>query len=810
MDEGFVHYDAADRLVVCNQRFRDIYPHLADILMPGVSFREVIETDARMRHQAGLIRDFGSYVADRIARHENPRGAFEVRQFNGNRIRIYERRTSDGGVVAIHTDVTALFARDQELERYSKLLKSTLENISQGICAGDSDLRLAIWNDTFFCMLDLPHSFRSIGTPIADMLRFTIARGDYGPCDPEEKLAELIAMVTDPRGARIERQNGSGRILEVLVRPMPGGGFVATYSDITDHRQAQVALRESEERYALAAKGANDGLWDWDLARNRIFYSTRWKQMLGHADPEIGQSPEEWFSRIHPYDVDRVTAQLDSHLAGGVSHFESEHRMLHADGSYRWMLTRGLAVRDENGRATRIAGSQTDVTDRRRTEERIVHDALHDALTALPNRTLFLDRLRQALARYKRDPAARFAVLYLDLDRFKVVNESLGHLRGDELLVTLGRRLEQAMRPGDTAARLGGDEFAVLLERVDSAAQAEAVARGIREALVAAFEIAGKPIHTTASIGLALADTAYERPEEILRDADLAMYHAKNEGRDRIEQFQAGMHRHAVAMFDLERDLRRAMDSGEMMLHYQPIVALASGRLAGFEALVRWNHSERGVISPLDFIPLAEETGLIVPLGRWVLNQACGQMRGWQAEWRARNPDDPPLMISVNLSARQFASATLVDDIEAGLRESGLAASDLRLEITETTLMRNGQRSAGMLQRLKQLSIKISVDDFGTGYSSLGYLTTFPIDCLKIDKTFCGDMTTSKGSREIVRTITDLGRSLSLDVIAEGVETAEQLAMLRGLGCHYAQGYFFSQPLAATEVEAMLARAPVW
>lgn len=590
------------------------------------------------------------------------------------------------------------------------------------------------------------------------------------------------------------------------MKPMPGGGLVVAYNDMTIRDEAEQALRKSEERYALAAAGANDGLWDWDLTTNRIFLSQRWKEMLGDVAGDMGDGAEEWFSRIHPEDVHRVTAQLDAHLNDAVSSFESEHRVRHRDSSYRWMLVRGLAVRDDSGHAYRIAGSMTDVTDRKRVEEQSIHDALHDNLTGLPNRTLFLERVRQALARHRRNASAAFGVIYLDLDRFKVVNESLGHIHGDDLIIAAARRLEHNLKFGDTVARLGGDEFAILLEDVIDKAEALSVCGMLQKALSTPFTLSSKEIFATASMGAAHSNEGYGRPEDILRDAELAMYKAKELGKAQAVAFDAKMRGTTITPLDVETDLRRALERNEITLRFQPIVSLSTGRIEGFEALARWMHAERGEIAPADFIPLAEETGMIVELGQWILRRACEQMVTWRREFA----DAGPLEVSVNLSGRQFSQLDLVRMVTNSLEGTGLDPSCLKLEITESALMENAHLSAQMLRDLKELNIQICVDDFGTGYSSLSYLHTFPIDTLKIDKSFVQDMGRNHHNLEIVRTISLLAQNLRLDVIAEGVETPEQLAQLRAIGCGFAQGYLFSQPLDIAGVEALLRENRSW
>jgi diguanylate cyclase (GGDEF)-like protein/PAS domain S-box-containing protein len=563
---------------------------------------------------------------------------------------------------------------------------------------------------------------------------------------------------------------------------------------------ALLALRESEERYALAVCGANDGLFDWDLRRNRIHLSPRWKEMLGHAVGEISSAPEEWLGRIHPDEVGEFRQRLEAHLKGQEAHFELEYRIRHRDGTYRWMLSRGLAVRDEQGEAYRMAGSLTDVTRRKEAEERLLHDALHDGLTGLANRTLFGDRLHQALARSRRRDDYSFAVLYVDFDQFKVINDSLGHLAGDEALVALARRLEACLRPGDTVARLGGDEFAVLVEDVDDVSQALRIADRIHAELSPPLRVRGHELFATASVGIARAAPRYEQAHELLRDADIAMYRAKRRGRGSSEIFDASMHVIATTRLKMETELRRALERQELRIHYQPVVSLETRRITGMEALVRWQHPERGLLLPEEFIPLAEEIGAIVPLGRWVLRNACAEAR----RWREGTNGGPPVAISVNLSARQFSQSDVLAVTCEALDESGLPAPSLRLELTESALMDDPVGAAAKLGQLKQLGVNLDIDDFGTGYSSLSYLRRFPIDALKIDRAFVSKMDAEVDDQEIVRTIITLAANLGVSAVAEGVETPAQEAQLRTFHCAYAQGFLFSRPVPAAEAAGLL------
>lgn len=425
--------------------------------------------------------------------------------------------------------------------------------------------------------------------------------------------------------------------------------------------------------------------------------------------------------------------------------------------------------------------------------EHFRHAAFHDTLTGLPNRALLTDHIKLSIERARRRSDHLFAVLFLDLDRFKNINDSLGHAAGDQFLIKIASRLQSCMRPTDTVARLGGDEFAILLDGLDTNEDAARIAERVQEELSQPFNLYGHEVYTTASIGITLCTTYYDSPENILRDADTAMYHAKENGKARYELFDAAMHASVMARLQLENDLRRAVENQEFLVYYQPIVTLDTGRIAGFEALVRWQHPERGFVSPSEFIPLAEETGLIVEIGAWVLRESCRQMRQWTIENGLRSS----LTMSVNLSTKQFAQPDLIDSVRQILSETGLDPSGLKLEITESAVMDNSDTAAYMLTQLRELGIKLSIDDFGTGYSSLSYLHRFPVNTLKIDRSFVSRMCEGDENAEIVRTIVTLATNLGMAVVAEGVETTEQHERLKELRCEYGQGYLFSMPVNA-------------
>jgi len=616
----------------------------------------------------------------------------------------------------------------------------------------------------------------------------------HSPHAPVILLDDHADRVTDLAATEIG-------VSDYLVHPSPATLERSLRYAIT-HQRALRRLAESEERHALALQGANDGLWDWDVRADKLYFSPRWKAMIGYPEAEIGDAPGEWLGRVHPDDRAGLTQALEGHLTGATQHFESEHRVQHRDSSYRWMLARGIAVRDPNGRATRVVGSQTDVTDRRQAEQRLQHDALHDALTGLPNRVLFLDRLAQSILRAQRQsPASCAAVLFLDLDRFKLVNDSLGHHVGDRLLVAVARRLESALRPGDTVARLGGDEFTILLDDVCDAREATVIAERVQQTLQDPFHLDGRELVVAASIGIALADPD-AAPPDVMRDADVAMYRAKAEGKGRHAVFDARMHELVMRRLDLETDLRHAIEADRIEVAYQPLVQIATGRIVGYEALARWHGPGGEPIDPADFVPIAEETGLIVALGRRVLDRACAEM----AEWRAL-PGGEGLMLSVNVSHRQLSEPNFPVELETVLAHTGLDPRALRLEVREHDLARDAEATRRTLAHvLETLGVRWQIDDFGTGASSLRLLHRFPGDAVKIFGPLVSGMGHDGGSFEIVKAIVELAHNLGLEVIAEGVETAGQLEHLRVLGCEFAQGYHVAAPLAAPDARALLAQ----
>ena len=558
-------------------------------------------------------------------------------------------------------------------------------------------------------------------------------------------------------------------------------------------RIGRQALAERESQLAEAHRTARLGSYTWDLRTNAVTWSDELHRVLGFDPGDVTDPAAAFASRIHPDDRDRVVEawRAAPQTAAPTS---IEYRIVRPDRETRWMHGQVRPTLDATGTPVQLVGTIQDITERKVAEEAILFQAGHDSLTQLPNRALFLDRLGHVLARRSRHPAGA-AVLFLDLDRFKWLNDSLGHAAGDELLVAVAARLRDAIRSEDTVARFGGDEFVVLCEDVADESEAEALADRIASILAQPVIVAGEETTVTVSVGIAFAPPAGsgENPESLVRDADAAMYRAKEQGRNRHELFDATTRELALARHETANALRRGIERGELVVHYQPALDLACGRVVGVEALVRWDHPQRGLLAPAEFISLAEETGLIVPLGAEVLAVACRQITAWQ---RA-GVSGPDLSLSVNLAARQLLAPDVCAVVEAALAESGLEPARLCLEITESALLEDGESSTRALSRLKALGVHIAVDDFGTGFSSLTYLKRFPVDVLKIDRSFVDGLCHDPEDRAIVASVIDLAHAFGLTTTAEGVETAEQLAQLRALGCAQGQGFLWSRPLPA-------------
>lgn len=620
------------------------------------------------------------------------------------------------------------------------------------------------------------------------------------------KTARLIRQLYDRAELPIimmTAMEGREQILQVfevgandyIAKPLDNEILLARLNSQLLIRKTQKALGESEERYALASRGTNDGIWDWNLKTGKVYLSPRWLEMTGLQNENLQN--QNWMDLIHIEDRSRVTALLELHLCGQSESFETELRMQDRHGDYRWMLCRGLAIQDGKGVPCRIAGSLTDIT----------VGKVADPLTGLPNRVLFQDRVARAVESLGRVQGQRFGIIYMDVDNFKLINDHLGHQVGDDFLIAVANRIEKAIRKADSfVARLGGDEFAVVVEGIDSTEDMIHVAKRIDKELIVPFRVGNREILTRASMGIAVA--AFRQGEQnitvdsLLSQADVAMYQAKKQTDQAYCVFESHMLEESTMALELGHELKLAIKRQELKVFYQPIIDVASGQTTGFEALMRWHRPNHGFIGPETFIPIAESNGLIVEIGDWILAEACRQIQLWNQEY------DLQLNICVNVSIRQIAKGAFPLVVKRVLAETGLSPELLRIEVTETVLMQNTEETIKQLDDLQAMGIKIAIDDFGTGFSSLSYLHKMPIDVLKVDRSFVMKMVESEKHMAIVRTITTLAKSLNLDIVAEGIETNEQLASLSTLGCQKAQGYLFSKPKPAAEAEKLIRQ--VW
>lgn len=636
---------------------------------------------------------------------------------------------------------------------------------------------------------------------------------------PGISIACLIALLAVGIAARITAQNlfvillmttgalVAGVVYKHLQFLKTTDAFMLGAAEINsppkEHSPENRTIQVNEESFRAVfdqafgmALLAPDGRW---LKVNRSFCET-----LGYSDTELLVG---FFQDVaHADELGSLLMHIHKILTGNMGAYQGEHRFIDRLGRTVWVLLSISLIRGTQTESSPLVFQIQNITDRKRAEERLVHDVFHDALTGLPNRALFMDRLKLAAQRARRRRDQLFAVLFIDLDRFKVVNDSFGHQVGDQLLIGIARRLETFVRSTDTIARLGGDEFTILLEDVKDQSEAIRIVERIQNGLSQSFTLGGHELLSTSSIGVALSTTGYDKVDDILRDADTAMYRAKSLGKARHEVFDKETHTQAVNLLLLEKDLEGVTQRGELFLQYQPIVTLDNGRLQGFEALVRWQHPQYGLISPLDFVPIAEETGLISTIGQWVLNEACRQMHQWQEELHF----DHSLFVSVNLSSKQLEQPNLIDQVMQGINETGLDPSCLKLEITESVVMKDIETAVSKLRQLRAIGIGLSIDDFGAGYSSLSYLNRLPVNTLKIDRSFVTGITINAENRNIIETIMNLAQNLGMDVIAEGIETIEQLNLLRELRCRAGQGFLFSRPLDANAARSLTTTKARW
>jgi diguanylate cyclase (GGDEF)-like protein/PAS domain S-box-containing protein len=558
-----------------------------------------------------------------------------------------------------------------------------------------------------------------------------------------------------------------------------------TIADVTDRRRREDERHAAEERLRMGIDNAAVGIIMVDRDLHLTMINPSMRTLLGRADEDLVGRPLELL--LHPDDAVTARNRIGALARAELGSYQAERRFVRRDGTTVWALVNVGPVHDAEGNVEHFFAQVQDITDRKAMEDALEHLAVHDALTELPNRTLLTDRVEHALARQ----SGHVAVLFVDIDRFKFVNDGMGHGAGDELLRVVSQRLRELARPGDTVARFGGDEFVIVCEELVGPHEATRVGDRVAHAIEQPMTLGGREVVVTASIGIAVAGPG-ATADQLLRDADAAMYRAKERGRARVEVFDEALRGRAADRLELEGALRRALAAGEFTLAYQPVVRVADSSVVGCEALLRWRHPTRGLVSPGEFIPLAEETGLIVPIGAWVLREALGQLRAWHAEGR-------DLSLGVNVSARQLMAPDLVETVRAAITDTGVDPQRVHLEITESVLMDDVEHSIETLNQLRELGIHFAVDDFGTGYSSLSYLKRLPIDTLKIDQSFVRGLGVAENDSSIVRAIVGMGRALGLDLLAEGVEEAAQLGELRDLGCDVAQGFLWSPAVPAAD-----------
>jgi diguanylate cyclase (GGDEF)-like protein/PAS domain S-box-containing protein len=701
--------------------------------------------------------------------------------------------------VAIILDITAMRAAQEEQRKLALIAERT----SNGIAIADSEGRLEWVNQAYVELT---------GYTLEEIKGRTPGSFLHGAETDRAVVAKFRQELMAGKVAHAEllnsHKNGRTYWVDVHIQPLcrPDGTvekYVAVQSDITERKRAESAIAElnqqlarEKERYELAVRGSADGLWDWDIPAGEVFYSPRCFELLGYASDE---SPHtfEWFGdQVHPDDVRRAGAVVEAHLHNHAP-YDLQYRLRHKNGSYIWFRARGQAVWDEAGKPTRMAGSISDISSLKRSEEAIKRLAEVDPLTALPNRMVFQRQLDVALKEAVQSDAG-VGVILLDLDDFKGINDTLGHTSGDALLREVGSRVLGCVRSTDTLARLGGDEFIVVVPKVSSRLDVEDLANRIISSLAVPFNLFGQEVYVGTSIGIAIYPDNTANRDDLLRNADLALYRAKEQGRGAYCFYEEKLSARLQARQSIEADLRRALATDQLELHYQPLVEVEGHKLTGVEALMRWRHPERGMISPAEFIPVAESTGLIVPLGEWAIKEACSVAAAW--------PDN--IKVAVNLSPVQFKREGLDKMVASALATSGMSASRLELEITESVLLDHSAPNLDMLHRLRRLGVRIALDDFGTGYSSLSYLQSFPFDKIKIDHSFVKNITVNKDSIKIVRAIVMLAHSLNMTTTAEGVETEEQLDAVRFEGCDEIQGYFFSPPQPAWEIERRYIKNP--
>ncbi|HMK79155.1 MAG TPA: PAS-domain containing protein [Xanthobacteraceae bacterium] len=795
MSHGLSLFGPDERLIVCNEQYVRTYGLDPAVVKPGISYREILAHAIALGRHGDIGVD--ELYAQRIERIRRRTAAAQlITLSDGSVIETAVRPVGDGGWVSAHEDITARLRNAEALREQNLLFDAALNNMSQGLCMFDADQRLIVCNEQYIQIFDADRNLIRPGVTMEEIFADGVRRGFYSET-VEELMARRLELLAKGQPVVFDRPLADGRTIEMSICPLANGGWVGTYEDITERRRVEaeraaavIQVREQHRRFNAALNNMSQGLCMIDAEHNVIVCNRRYLEIFGFSPDKIkpGISMREVME--HTIELgnqkDMSAAELyDNYVKRLNAGRASIHRHL-ADG-------RVLEVVNEPMPEGGWIVTYEDITERYQAEQNIARMARHDSLTDLPNRLLFREKMAEGLARVAAGGEA-MALFCLDLDNFKTINDTLGHPIGDALLRAVAQRLRAVVGEDDTIARLGGDEFAIL-QAASSPYAAEALAGRVVDVLASPIMVEGHEINTGLSVGIALAPNDGTAADHLMKCADLALYRAKAEGRGLFRFFEPEMDARIQRRRALEVDLRRALVSGEFHLVYQPQLNLATNALTGMEALLRWNHPERRAVLPAEFIPVAEETGLIVPLGEWVLRRACAEAAHW--------PD--AIRVAVNLSPVQFRNRGLVTMVTQALAAAGLPATRLEIEITEAALLQKDEMTVAMLHQLRALGVRISMDDFGTGYSSLSYLRSFPFDKIKIDRSFIADIERNGDSEAIIRAIAELGASLGIATTAEGIETQEQLELVRRAGCTEVQGYLLSTPCAAADVLDLIA-----
>lgn len=794
MPQGISVFDEHLRLRVWNQGFLDVLNLPNEAVYEGVPFSDLIRIPAtRGEYGQGEIEDHVERLTNlalkfEAHRFERTRPTGRTHLVQGEPLFISGQLA---GFITTYTDITERKAAEEKLRSQHDLLQTVIESIPSAVSLFDCNQSLILHNQEFLRLLDLPRTlFDHPPVTMETLFRYNALRGEYGPGDPEAIVNSLLAKAKKPQAHHFERTRPSGKTLDIRGVPLPDGGIVTIYTDISERRA-------SAERDQLAQKvftHTPTGIVFTDESHRILSINPATTQMTGYEPFEL--NGHTVFGLINTEDPQAAgTLQEDLDLRGTWS---GELEITKKSGDNFPVGIRISRVDDpHSGQPAHYIWILADITERRQAEAQMRHIAQHDALTGLPNRLALLMRLGQLLPEARRHDW-RIAIMFLDLDRFKIINDTLGHQVGDELLREVACRLSHVVRETDFVARLGGDEFVIILPGIAGPSDAAIVASKIIGSLAQAIEAEGHELHTSPSIGISVFPDDGADGDTILKNADTAMYHAKGSGRNNYQFFAADMNKATTERLDIERKLRHAIARNELALSFQPQFKASSSQPTGVEALVRWHHPTDGIISPARFIPVAEETGIIVEIGEWVLINACREMQRWIERGLK------PIRVAVNVSARQLRRRDFCEIVAGALAESGLPAELLELEITESSVMENPDEAIEILERLGRMGVSLAIDDFGTGYSSLAYLKLFPIDHLKIDRSFVADIEVDLNDRAIAFGTIALAHSLGLNVIAEGVETEDQLELLRTNGCDEVQGYLFSKPLTGAAAFAFL------